>query len=109
MNRTDLTLIFVSSIVIAMVVGWAAHWMFNRLNHAPHEPEFGENEDPLSLAQAARDKAESELERIQSEYASEYNQLKAELDATMDGLGVARQKSEALQAELAELKAESND
>ncbi len=102
MNRIDLTLIFVSSIIIAMVLGWAAHWLFNRLNHAPHSSEFGG--DPLLLAQAAQQSAEAELARIQSEYASEYNQLKAELDATMDGLGTARQKSEALQAEIDRLK-----
>lgn len=109
MNRTDLTLIFVSSIVVAMVLGWCAHWLFNRLNHAPHTPEFGDDEDPLLLAQTARDAAESELQRIQTEYASEYNQLKAELDATMDGLGLARQKSEALRSELDALKADPSD
>ncbi len=109
MNRTDLTLIFVSAIIVAMVFGWCAHWMFNRLNHAPHAPEYGDDEDPLLLAQAARDSAEAELKRIQSEYASEYNQLKAELEATMDGLGNARQKSEALQAEIDALKADPSD
>lgn len=109
MNRTDLTLIIVSAIVIAMVLGWCAHWIFNRLNHMPHAPEFGDDEDPLLLAQTARDNAESELERVRSEYASEYNQLKAELNATMDGLGMARQKSEVLQAEIDALKAGSSD
>lgn len=108
MNRTDLTLIFVSSIVVAMVLGWCAHWLFNRLNHAPHAPEFTDDEDPLLLAQTARDTAETELNRIQLEYASEYNQLKAELEATMDGLGMARQKSDALQAEIDLLKAQSD-
>ncbi len=107
MNRTDLTLIIVSSIIVAMVLGWCAHWMFNRLNHAPHPPEFGDDEDPLLLAQSARETAETELARIRSEYTSEYNQLKAELDATMDGLGLARQKSDALQTEIDTLKAEA--
>ncbi|MBL4806216.1 MAG: hypothetical protein JKY31_02890 [Rhodobacteraceae bacterium] len=104
MNRTDLTLIFVSTVVVALVLGWCARWMFDRLNHEPHPPEFGDDEDPLLLAQTAQAKAESELSRIQSEYASEYNQLKAELGATMDGLGLARQKSDALQAEIKTLK-----
>ncbi|MCF6305890.1 MAG: hypothetical protein L3J33_11025 [Rhodobacteraceae bacterium] len=108
MNRIDLTLIFVSSIIVAMVLGWAAHWLFNRLNHAPHAPEFGDEEDPLLLAQKAQQSAEAELARIQSEYASEYNQLKAELEATMDGLGTARQKSEALQAEIDLLKSQKS-
>ena len=108
MNRTDLTLIFVSAIVIAMVVGWCAHWMFNRLNHAPHDPEIGNDEDPLQIEMDARVAAEAELERVHSDYLSENKQLKAELEATMDGLGHARQKSDALQAELDALKADIN-
>jgi len=104
MNRTDLTLIFVSAIVVAMVLGWCAHWLFNRLNHAPHAPEFGDDEDPVLLAQAARDIAQAELAKLQAEHASELKQLKAELEATMDGLGLARQKSEALMVEINALK-----
>lgn len=99
MNRTDLTLIIVSSIVIALVLGWSARWLFDRLNHVPHGA--GEDGlDPVEVAQEALAKAEAELSRIQLEYASEYNQLKAELEATMDGLRSARQRSEALQDEL---------
>jgi len=105
MNRTDLTLIIVSAIVIALVIGWSARWLFDRLNHVPH----GADENglsPLDVAKAERDAAEAELARIQSEYASEYNQLKAELAATMDGLHTARQKSERLEAELEALNSE---
>jgi len=99
MNRTDLTLIIVSSIVIALVLGWSARWLFDRLNHVPH----GADEDglgPIEVAEQAKDKAEAELKRIQLEYASEYNQLKAELEATMDGLRSARQRADAAEAEL---------
>ncbi len=105
MNRTDLTLIIVSAIVIALVLGWSARWLFDRLNRVPHS--INENgHDPMEAAQAAREQAEAELQRIQLEYASEYNQLKAELDATMDGLRTARQRSEALQDEVDALKGE---
>ncbi len=106
MNRTDLTLIIVSAIVIALVLGWSARWLFDRLNRLPHGA--GEDgQDPLAAAEAARDAAEAELSRIQLEYASEYNQLKAELDATMDGLRSARQYAESLQAELDALQGEA--
>ena len=105
MNRTDLTLIIVSAIVIALVLGWSARWLFDRLNRVPHGAD--ENGlDPLEAAREAQANAEAELTRIQLEYASEYNQLKAELDATMDGLRTARQKSEALQDEVEALKGE---
>jgi len=102
MNRTDLTLIIVSAIVIALVLGWTARWLFDRLNRVPHRA--GEV-DPIEAAETARDMAEAELSRIQLEYASEYNQLKAELEATMDGLRLARQRSDALQHELDALTA----
>ncbi len=105
MNRTDLTLIIVSAIVIALVLGWSARWLFDRLNRVPHGAD--ENGiDPIEAAEAARTKAEEELSRIQLEYASEYNQIKAELEATMEGLQSARQRSEALQDELDALKGE---
>jgi len=105
MNRTDLTLIIVSAIVIALVLGWSARWLFDRLNRLPHGANE-EGQDPITAAEDARDKAEGELARIQREYASEYNQLKAELEATMDGLRLARQKAESLQDELDSLRGE---
>jgi hypothetical protein len=103
MNRTDLTLIIVSAIVIALVLGWSARWLFDKLNRVPHSANE-EGLDPLQVAENARRTAEDELKRIQQEYASEYNQLKAELIATMDGLRTARQRSESLEAELEALK-----
>ncbi len=99
MNRTDLTLIIVASIVIALVIGWSARWLFDRLNRVPHGADEN-GQDPLEAAERARDSAEAELTRIQNEYASEYNQLKAELEATMDGLRSARQRADAAEAEL---------
>ncbi len=110
MNRTDLTLLIVAAIVIALVLGWSARWLFDRLNHQPHEPESPDEQAVrLENAEAARQEAEAELERIRTEFASEYNQLKAELDATMDGLGTARQKAESLQAELDALNTPEDD
>ena len=106
MNRTDLTLIIVSAIVIALVLGWSARWLFDRLNRVPH----GANEDgqdPIEAAVEAKDKAEAELQRIQQEYASEYNQLKAELAATMDGLRSARQRADAAEAALKGLQGDA--
>jgi len=105
MNRTDLTLIIVSAIVIALVLGWSARWLFDRLNHVPHGADEN-GQSPLDVAIAERDAAEAELARIQGEYASEYNQLMAELSATMEGLQTARQNATLLEAELAALKSE---
>jgi hypothetical protein len=99
MNRTDLTLIIVSAIVIALVLGWSARWLFDRLNRLPRSADDAE-EDPLEAARTAQHQAEAELARIQVEYASEYNQLKAELAATMDGLRVARLRADAAEAAL---------
>ena len=105
MNRTDLTLIIVSSIVIALVLGWSARWLFDRLYRVPHGAD--ENGlDPLEAAKEAQGKAEAELKRIQLEYASEYNQVKAELEATMDGLRSARQRADAAEAALESLQSE---
>ncbi|MBL1436016.1 MAG: hypothetical protein COB08_007440 [Rhodobacteraceae bacterium] len=105
MNRTDLTLIIVSSIVIALVLGWSARWLFDRLNRAPHGAD--ENGlDPIEAAKEAQKKAEAELKRIQLEYASEYNQLKAELAATMEGLHSARQRADLAESDLKALQSE---
>jgi len=106
MNHTDLTLIIVSAIVIALVLGWSARWLFDRLNRVPHGAN-DEGGNPIAAAEVAKAKAEAELKRIQLDYASEYNQLKAELAATMDGLRSARQRADAAEAELKALKAEA--
>ncbi len=103
MNRTDLTLIIVSAIVIALVLGWSARWLFDRLNRVPHGAD-DDGQDPLTIAESARQSAEEELARIQLEFASEYNQLKAEQEATMDGLRTARQRAEVLESELETLR-----
>jgi len=105
MNRTDLTLIIVSAIVIALVLGWSSRWLFDRLNHVPHGADE-EGNDPLTVAKSERDAAKAELARVQREFDSELNQLKAELEATMDGLRLARQKSETLQDEVTTLRGE---
>lgn len=105
MNKTDLTLIIVSSIVIALVLGWSARWLFDRLNRVPHGVD--ENGlDPMGAAKKAKEKAEAELKRIQLEYTSEYNQLKAELAATMEGLHSARQRADLAELQLKSLQSE---
>ena len=48
------------------------------------------------------------MKRIQLEYASEYNQLKAELEATMDGLRSARQRADEAEAKLEALQSEAD-
>ncbi len=101
MNRTDLTLIIVSAIVIALVLGWSARWLFDRLNRVPHGEAGG---DPVLAAEGAQAAAEAELSRIRLEFASEYNQLKAELDGAMDTLRFVRQKSDEQESELERLR-----
>ena len=98
MSRTELTLITAAILLIAFALGWAAHWLLNRMTRVD-QSDLGELEKmarALNEAEELRDQAIAWVENREAELTRELTQTRAELEAAMDGLRSARQEAEYL-------------
>ncbi len=103
MGRTELILIIVAAIIIAVIIGWTLRWFFDRLNTSgPMASE--EVVARMREAERAHQIAESNLAQTQIAARNMENQLRAEIEAAMDGLGEARREASALRSEVEDLK-----
>lgn len=93
MDRTDLTLIIGSALVVAVIVGWSLRWFFDRMN-TTGPMASDEVVARMREAEAAQAAAEAHADEIGTNARRSENQLRAELDAAMTGLGNARRESE---------------
>ena len=98
MDRTDLTLIIGSALVVAVIIGWSLRWLFDRMNtHGPMAADevvarMREAEAAQAVAELRADEAETSARRTEA-------QLQAELEAAMTGLGAARREAEQWRSE----------
>ena len=93
MDRTDLTLIIGSALVVAVIIGWTLRWFFDRMNtKGPMASD--EVVARMRDAEAAQLAAETHAAETTENARRSENQLNAELDAAMTGLGNARRESE---------------
>ena len=101
MDRTELTLLITITLLLAMMIGWAMRWIYQRLTQAGSDPQTS-NELAASLhsAEQDRDSAFAERDRAIGEMRNRLDQTEAELRAAMDGLGDARREAEDLRAQL---------
>ena len=93
MDRTDLTLIIGSALVVAVIIGWTLRWLFDRMN-TTGPMASDEVVARMREAEATQLTAEDHAAEIGREARTMENQLRAELDAAMTGLGNARRESE---------------
>lgn len=105
MNRTELTIVIAVTILAAMAVGWLLHWGFTRINRASLDSR-DDNDMAARLhdAETARDAAYAEAEAAVLDMQKRLTQTEAELEAAMDGLGIARREAIDLRAELDSLR-----
>jgi outer membrane biosynthesis protein TonB len=96
MNRTELVLAMSATLFAAFVLGWLLRWAFGRLNQV-------NSVDVTEIDQLATRLHDAELSLSEAQNA--LVQKEAELEAAMDGLGIARRESAGFQDELARLHA----
>lgn len=98
MSRTELTLVTAAILLVAFVLGWAAHWLVSRLTRVD-QSDLGELERmarALNEAEELRDQAIAWVHEREAELGRQLAQTRAELDAAMSGLRAARQEVERL-------------
>ena len=99
MDKFELTLIVAFTLLVSFVIGWILSRLFRNINQNPHLEESDVNELTTTLlnVEEERDNTIAYVQNREKELANQLGQVKAELNAAMDGLGSARR-------EVAELK-----
>jgi len=99
MDKFELTLIVAFALLVSFVIGWILSRLFRNINQNPHLEESDVNELTTTLlnVEEERDNTIAYVQNREKELANQLGQIKAELNAAMDGLGSARR-------EVAELK-----
>ena len=99
MDKFELTLIVAFALLVSFVIGWILSRLLRNINQNPHLEESDVNELTTTLlnVEEERDNTIAYVQNREKELANQLGQVKAELNAAMDGLGSARR-------EVAELK-----
>ena len=99
MDKFELTLIVAFALLVSFVIGWILSRLFRNINQNPLLEESDVNELTTTLlnVEEERDNTIAYVQNREKELANQLGQVKAELNAAMDGLGSARR-------EVAELK-----
>ena len=99
MDKFELILIVAFALLMSFVIGWILSRLFRNINQNPHLEESDVNELTTTLlnVEEERDNTIAYVQNREKELANQLGQVKAELNAAMDGLGSARR-------EVAELK-----
>jgi prophage endopeptidase len=99
MDKFEFTLIVAFALLVSFVIGWILSRLFRNINQNPHLEESDVNELTTTLlnVEEERDNTIAYVQNREKELANQLGQVKAELNAAMDGLGSARR-------EVAELK-----
>ena len=99
MDKFELILIVAFALLMSFVIGWILSRLFRNINQNFHLEESDVNELTTTLlnVEEERDNTIAYVQNREKELANQLGQVKAELNAAMDGLGSARR-------EVAELK-----
>ena len=92
MDKFELTLIVAFALLVSFVIGWILSRLFRNINQNPHLEESDVNELTTTLlnVEEERDNTIAYVQNREKELANQLGQVKAELNAAMDGLGSAR-------------------
>lgn len=102
MTRFELTLLSAVLLFAAFALGWAAHWLVQRVTRVD-QSDLGELErmaQALNEAEDIRDQAIAWVETREAELTRDLTQTRAELEAAMDGLRNARAETDYLRRAL---------
>ena len=102
MARFELTLIIAVALLVSFLVGWILSRFFRNITQNEHLEESDVNELTTTLlnVEEERDNTIAYVQNREKELANQLGQVKAELNAAMEGLGSARRESAELRAKL---------
>ena len=104
MTRTEFVIVTMIVLTAAFALGWFMNWLVHRFTRVT-QADLGELErmaQALHEAEETRDQAIAYIHARDDEVASDMAQLRAELEAAMDGLRDARREAELLRQQLHE-------
>ena len=102
MDKFELTLIVVFALLVSFVIGWILSRLFRNINQNFHLEERDVNELTTTLlnVEEERDNTIAYVQNREKELANQLGQVRAELNAAMEGLGSARREVAELKAKL---------
>ena len=102
MLRFELTIILALALLFSFLVGWVFSRMFQNFNRVKNldDNEISALNSDLLEAEEERDKIVAYVKSREKELTNQLGQVKAELDAAMDGLGAARRETSELREKL---------
>ena len=102
MDKFELTLIVAFALLVSFVIGWILSRLFRNINQNFHLEERDVNELTTTLlnVEEERDNTIAYVQNREKELANQLGQVRAELNAAMEGLGSARREVAELKAKL---------
>ena len=102
MDKFELILIVAFALLMSFVIGWILSRIFRNINQNFHLEERDVNELTTTLlnVEEERDNTIAYVQNREKELANQLGQVRAELNAAMEGLGSARREVAELKAKL---------
>ena len=102
MDKFELTLIVAFALLVSFVIGWILSRLFRNINQNFHLEARDVNELTTTLlnVEEERDNTIAYVQNREKELANQLGQVRAELNAAMEGLGSARREVAELKAKL---------
>jgi archaellum component FlaC len=102
MDKFELILIVAFALLMSFVIGWILSRLFRNINQNFHLEERDVNELTTTLlnVEEERDNTIAYVQNREKELANQLGQVRAELNAAMEGLGSARREVAELKAKL---------
>jgi|TARA_B000000475_G_scaffold217317_1_gene179849 sensor histidine kinase YesM len=102
MPKIELTILAALALLMFFVIGWISSRIFQNINQIKNldENEINELNGDLLDAEEERDQTIAYVKSREKELTNQLGQVKAELNAAMDGLGAARREASELRKKL---------
>ncbi len=102
MPKIELTILAALALLTFFVIGWISSRIFQNINQIKNldENEINELNGDLLDAEEERDQTIAYVKSREKELTNQLGQVKAELNAAMDGLGAARREASELRKKL---------
>ncbi|MDG2096384.1 MAG: hypothetical protein P8J83_02795 [Paracoccaceae bacterium] len=102
MPKIELTILAALALLMFFVIGWVSSRIFQNINQIKNldENEINELNGDLLDAEEERDQTIAYVKSREKELTNQLGQVKAELNAAMDGLGAARREASELRKKL---------
>ena len=102
MPKFELTILIALAFLCSFIIGWISSRIFQNINHVRNleSNEINDLNNDLLNAEEERDQTIAYVRNREKELNNQLGQVKAELEAAMDGLGAARREAADLRKKL---------